>query len=315
MRIITRTVESTMDKETVIITHSGSFHTDDVFAVATIKLFLGDILSCVIRTREEEVIEKGDFVVDVGNVYDPDKDRFDHHQQEGGAGVRDNGIPYSSFGLVWKKYGEKLCNSKEAADIIEKRLVLPVDASDNGVETYLKSSESLTPYTVHNFVDAFYPTWKEEEKGQNFDTAFEEVSKVAQRILSREIQKAVDKKEGEVFVKKAYNETEDKRIIVIDGRYPWESVLSHYSEPLYVISPDSQKNGYWKIKAVREDPEASFKNRKDLPKSWAGKRGEELAEITGVNDAIFCHKACFIAVTKSKEGALELARLAQENDN
>ncbi|MCK5096009.1 MAG: MYG1 family protein [Candidatus Pacebacteria bacterium] len=299
-----------MDKETVIVTHSGSFHTDDVFAVATIKLFLGDVPCRIVRTRDMEIIKKGDFVVDVGNVYDSEKNCFDHHQQEGGAGARDNGIPYSSFGLVWKKFGEKLCESKEVANIIEKRLVYPIDASDNGVETYIKSSEELTPYTVHNIIGIFYPTQKEEEKGQNFDTAFTEALEIAQKILSREIQLARDKKDGEVFVEKAYDEAEDKRIIVIDGRYPWETVLSHYPEPLYVVSPDSQGDNFWKVKAVREDPEASFKNRKDLPKSWAGKRNEELAKVTGVSDATFCHNKCFIAVAGSKEGALNLAKLA-----
>ena len=86
--------------------------------------------------------------------------------------------------------------------------------------------------------------------------------------------------------------------------------MSHYPEPLYVVSPDSQGNNYWKIKAVREDPDASFKNRKDLPESWAGKRDKELAEVTGVSDAIFCHNKLFIAVAGSKEGALKLARIA-----
>ena len=306
-------MDKTLSKETIIVTHSGSFHTDDVFAVAAITLFLKDTPYKVIRTRDMEIIENGDFVVDVGNIYNSDKDRFDHHQQEGGAGKRDNGIPYSSFGLVWKKYGEELCGSKEVANSIERRLVFPIDASDNGMETYIKSSENLTPYTIHNIIEDFYPTWKEEESGQDFDTAFVEVLKVAQKILLREIQKASDKKDGEVFVKKAYDEAEDKKIIVIDGRYPWETILLHCPEPLYVVSPDSQGNDCWKIKAIREDPEASFKNRKDLPKSWAGKRDEELAEVTGVNDAIFCHNKLFIAVAGSKEGAITLAKMAVDN--
>ena len=299
-----------MDKELVIVTHSGSFHTDDVFAVATIKLFLGDVSHRVIRTRDAEIIEKGDFVVDVGNVYDPDKNRFDHHQQEGGAGERDNGIPYSSFGLVWKKYGEKLCNSEEVASIIEKRLVFPVDASDNGVETYIKSSEDLIPYTIHNIVEAFYPTWKEEEGGQDFDIAFVKVLEIARKILSREIRKAQDEKIGKVFVEKAYNEAKDKRIIIIDGHYSWEETLACYSEVLFVVRPEHQNTVNWKVKAVRDDPISSFEYRKYFPKSWAGKRNEELAKVTGVSDAIFCHNKCFIAVAGSKEGALKLAKLA-----
>ena len=50
-----------------------------------------------------------------------------------------------------------------------------------------------------------------------------------------------------------------------------------------------------------------------FPKSWSGKRGEELAEITGVKDAVFCHNDIFFAVAKSKEGAIELAKKAIAN--
>jgi len=302
-----------MDKEFVIVTHSGSFHTDDVFSVATVILFLEGKPYRLIRTRDTEVIKSGDFVVDVGNVCDPDKNFFDHHNPESTPDNRENGIPYSSFGLVWKKFGEKICESKEVAEVIEKDLVYPIDAVDNGVDTYTRKIKDLSPYLIQDVVSAFHPTWKEEEEGHNFDMAFSEVLKIAEKILLREIQKAKDKKSGEIFVEEEYVKTEDKRVIFLERRYPWEKVLSSYPEPLYVISPDSQGKGFWKIKAVCDDPGTSFKNRKDLPKSWAGKREEDLAKITGVADAVFCHKACFTAVAKSKEGAIKLVKIALEN--
>jgi uncharacterized UPF0160 family protein len=37
---------------------------------------------------------------------------------------------------------------------------------------------------------------------------------------------------------------------------------------------------------------------------------EELAQVTGVADAVFCHNKLFMAVAKSKEGAIKLAELA-----
>lgn len=304
-----------MDKETTIVTHSGGFHTDDVFAVATLALFLGDKEYKVIRSRDMKVIEKADLVVDVGNIYDPDKDRFDHHQSEGGAGKRANGIPYSSFGLVWKKFGKELCDSKQVALTVEKRLVYPIDAVDNGVDTYIKKMEDVVPYTIHNIVEVFHPTWKEDENERNLDDAFLEAVSVAKRILAREIQKARDEKESEIFVREAYERANDKRIIVIDGHHPWENALKNYPEPLYVVKPDHQNGDSWKIKAVRDDPDASFTNRKDLPIAWAGKRDTELEEITGVVEAVFCHSKLFIAVAGSKEGALQLAKLAVENKN
>ena len=56
-----------------------------------------------------------------------------------------------------------------------------------------------------------------------------------------------------------------------------------------------------------------FLRRKYFPESWAGKRDSELAGITGVLDAVFCHNHRFIAVAGSKEGAFALAKLAAES--
>lgn len=301
-------------KKKKIITHSGVFHTDDVFAVTTLALLLdkrGEEYE-IIRTRDLEIIETGDFVVDVGWVYDTEKNRFDHHQ-EGGAGERKNGIPYSSFGLVWKEYGEELCGSSEVANIIEKRFCYPVDSADNAVETFKQVSPDIFPYIIHNVTLVFRPTWKEEESGKmNNDEAFTEYFKVSNKILSREIVNATDEIEGRVLVMDAYGASEDKRIIVIEGHYPWEVALAELPEPLYVVKPGRQNHDRWRVKAVRNDAN-SFENRKSLPEAWAGKRDKELADITGVPDALFCHNKRFIAGAGSKEGALALARLAVDN--
>ena len=298
-----------MDKKIKIITHSGSFHTDDIFAVATILLYIGEQSYEVIRTRDMDIISLGDYIVDVGGEYSHDKKIYDHHQQ-GGAGKRENGIPYSSFGLAWKHYGEKVCGSKRAQEIIDKRLVSSVDASDNGVETYLTNGEYLRPYLIHNIVGVFTPTWKETEKGKTYDEAFLKLVELAKQILKREIRTAQDTEEAEVIVEEIYKNSDDKQIIVIDGYYPWEEVLAHHSEVLYVVKPDHQNGKSWKVKAVRSDPANSFASRKDLPESWAGKRDQELGDVTGVQGALFCHSKRFIAVADSKEGAIELAKLA-----
>jgi uncharacterized UPF0160 family protein len=80
----------------IIATHNGNFHADDVFSVAALKSILPAFK--LIRTRDAELINKADIVIDVGGEYDPEAGRFDHHQR-GGAGERENGIPYSSFGF------------------------------------------------------------------------------------------------------------------------------------------------------------------------------------------------------------------------
>ncbi|GMQ95334.1 MAG: MYG1 family protein [Patescibacteria group bacterium] len=292
-----------------VITHNGRFHTDETFGVAVLRLALDEPFE-VIRTRDDKVITTGDIVLDIGGVYDPGQGRFDHHQK-GGAGEHANGIPYSSFGLVWKKYGVQLCGTKEAANIVKKRLVYPIDATDNGVDTFVRGTrDDLYPYLMHSITMSFRPAWNEE--GRTPDAAFLELVDIAVKILSREIVHAKAYGEAKKKVEEAYERSEDKRIIVLDGPYPWEEVLSGYSEPLFMVGPKSQSSN-WNVKTVRSEVH-SFKSRKDLPAAWAGKRGEELAQITGVPDAIFCHNGRFIAVAGSKEGALRLAWLALEHE-
>lgn len=55
------------------------------------------------RTRDPAVLDKCDIVVDVGSVYDPQKNRFDHHQR-GFQEAFGHGFTtkLSSAGLVYK---------------------------------------------------------------------------------------------------------------------------------------------------------------------------------------------------------------------
>lgn len=298
----------TNNKKIKLVTHNGSFHADDIFATATLSLILekkGEGFE-IIRTRDEEIIKNGDYVYDVGGIYDENTNRFDHHQK-GGAGVR-NGIEYSSFGLIWKKYGVEMTGSKDIADFVEKRLVAPVDASDNGLDL-VESKNSISPYFIQHFFHSMRPTWS--EKNLNIDDMFLKSVEIAKIILSREIIQARDAILAEEKVRSVYNNTIDKRIIILDTDYPYEDVLNNFSEPLFVIY-ERVADHFWGVRAVRKDPKA-FDNRKDFPKNWAGLKDEELQKVTGVSDAVFCHRALFLVVAKSKEGAIKLAKLALES--
>lgn len=62
-----------------VATHNGKLHKDDVLSVAIVKLALPDHKIKVVRTRDEDIINAADIVLDVGGVCDPKKFRFDHH--------------------------------------------------------------------------------------------------------------------------------------------------------------------------------------------------------------------------------------------
>ncbi|MEX2052239.1 MAG: MYG1 family protein [Candidatus Paceibacterota bacterium] len=293
-----------------LVTHNGSFHADDVFACATLSLILearGEEFE-IIRTRDEAVIDVGDYVFDVGLIYDPEKNRFDHHQP-GGAGKRENGIEYAAFGLVWKKFGAELCSENDVAELIEEKLVSPIDAGDNAI-SLVEFTGPVKPYFIQSAFNAFYPSWKNLTM-ENLYSGFIECVNIAKMILKKEINQAQDISEAIDAVVGIYNETSDKQIIILDKKYPYENIMQSFPEPLFVIYP--RADGYWAVKAERKDFSKNFENKKDFPVSWAGLRDEELQKESGVEDAMFCHRALFMAVAKSKEGAVKLARIAVES--
>ncbi|MDZ4240616.1 MAG: MYG1 family protein [Patescibacteria group bacterium] len=294
-----------MTKSITIVTHSGNFHADDEFAVATLCLHIKKKVR-IIRTRDPHLFASADYVVDVGTVYNQKKNRFDHHQR-GGGGIRKNKIPYASFGLVWKKFGARICASVKTAEIIEKRIVESVDAIDNGA-FFFKANGEIRPYLVDDFIQAFCPTWKETK--YSTDKAFLYLVGIAKELLKREVIRVKNKQHGLRIVEGIYKKTKDKRFLVMNKHYPYKDALAK-RKTLFVVRPE-MGNLTWRVEAVPETAH-SFVSKKLFPKKWAGKRDKELALISGVSDAVFCHNNRFIAVAKSKEGAIALARLALAN--
>lgn len=300
----------TMKTSKKLITHNGSFHADDIFACATLCIMLEKNRESyeIIRTRDPEIIKTGDYVFDVGGMYEAEKNLFDHHQV-GGAGKREkNNIEYAACGLVWKKFGIEVSGSTKAADIIDDRLFAPIDAGDNGFNL-VENKYETSPYFIQHAFYAMRPTWREENVTD--DEMFLKCVEMAKTILSREIIQVQDILLAEERVLDIYNKTEDKKIIILDKNYPSEYILHDFPELLYVIYPRNTDD-LWAVKAVRKNLN-TFDNRKDFPKNWGGLKDEALQKVSGVSDAVFCHRGLFLAVAKSREGAIKLAQIAVES--
>lgn len=289
---------SSNDTRMTVVTHSGSFHADDVFSVAALKCILPAFN--LIRTRDLTIIEQADIVLDVGGIYDPETGRFDHHQR-GGAGARDNGIPYSSFGLIWQKYGVDLCDGNAAvANSVDSSLVSTIDAIDCGHVEGVAQGISLS-----QTISMFNPTWQEES---DFDACFNEAVAFAQRVLTRFIASANGGISAKSIVAQAIAEAQDPRVIVLSQYMPWKRTVHSLSEEaLYVIYPSD--TGQWRIQTVPVEL-GSFEDRKSLPKAWAGLSDKALQEVTGIDDAMFCHNGLFIAGADSLVSTLKMAAIA-----
>lgn len=293
-------------KKIKIVTHDSRFHADDIFSIATLSLVYKGKIN-VKRTRDEKLIQEADIVLDVGGVYDADKKRFDHHQKEG-AGVRENGIPYASFGLIWKHFGHELCSGR-VWEYIENKIVQPIDAGDNGVSTFdVKEQYGVSPYLAPTMLYSFMPSWKE---NKTFDEAFYDAVDIVKKILEREILRAEHSFESEEIILADYEKAEDKRIIILDKKYSFSDedigrALHDKEEVLYFIKY-REEHDQWSVKAMRKEPD-DFSTRKPFPREWAGLSDAELQKVSGVDDAVFCHRGVFLVVSKSLEGAISLAK-------
>jgi uncharacterized UPF0160 family protein len=286
-----------------VATHNGSFHADEVFAVAALRQ-LGAVE--VLRTRDEQLMADCDVRVDVGLGNDPATGDFDHHQQ-GGAGQRENGIRYASFGLVWKHYGETICRSASAAAQVDAKLVQIVDGHDNGQTLFSSEYEGLRPSTVDHVITLLNPVWDEQPTPEDYEAAFGEAVALAETILLREVARACAQEKASHTVRGAIEQADDPRLLQLDCFMPWrEVVVAEAPEAQFIVFP--RQDG-WALQAVPVKLD-SFENRRDLPAAWAGKSGRELAVVSGVPDAVFCHTGRFFAAASSLAGAQALAALA-----
>lgn len=294
-----------------VATHNGTFHADEVFAIAALGL-LPEPME-VIRTRDPELLAGADLRVDVGFRFEPAAGDFDHHQREFDE-VRPNGVGYASFGLVWREFGARICDGdEEVAAVVEETLVQSVDANDTGQRITESLIEGVRPMSVNGVVGGFNARWDEDltaaEERARFDAAVE----LAAGIIAREVASAASGRRAVRIVRDAIAaaaESGDARIVTLPDNVPWKQVVvTEAPEALLVIYPKRQGFGVETVPVAL----GTFDNRLDLPAEWAGLENDDLARVTGVEDALFCHAKRFLAVARSREGVERLAELALES--
>ena len=300
-----------------LVTHSGQFHADDIFSTAFLHVYYRHkdktIKVKCRRSIKKEDIEKADIVYDIGLVYNPKKLRFDHHQNDAGL-IRENGIPYAAFGLVFKHFGTELItlisgekNKKviaEIFDIIEKKLVQHIDAMDNGTATYKQVFKGVDVATIDNYFQMCkFAAGVDDMK--MIDKKFFELVKFSEPIIENIIDYAVHIQSEKALAVRAYNKAKDKRIIICDRFYSFN--FNTFPEPLLVAYPDLRDN--WSAKNVQTG-EDLYDARFYFPESWRGLVEVELEKACGVKGAKFCHKSGFLCVNETKEGLLKMIEIA-----
>ena len=299
----------------LLVTHSGKFHCDEVFAYAVLRLALGLNEAGshrLVRTRDPAIISSAAIAWDVGGRYDEDANRFDHHQR--GAPLRSDGMPFSSAGLVWRRYGAQAVRVllpvaaqnlvPAIAAKIDAAVVRRIDELDNGM------APEADTLGLASLIADFNPSWDAPGGDEAADAAFLDAVTLAEQVLRRRVESLRASLAAEAILLAAHASASDPRILVLEQGMPWKTaVFAHRLPVAFAVYPAS--NGNWMVDSMPPE-EGSFEQRIPLPASWAGLSETELAGVSGVADAVFTHLRRFVGAAKSRAGAITMAQKAIE---
>lgn len=285
----------------LIGTHDQVFHADDVFAIATLKKVFPN--AKIIRTRDKQKLAECDILVDVGGEYSHENLHYDHHQKDFSE-THSNGILRSGFGLVWKHYGLYLAKTQYVADKIDDVLVASIDALDNGQALYEDTYYGTPAHTITDFIENHNPIGHNLTDG-DYNLAFFNAVSMASEYLKVLIAKYTAKEaDSKIFIDQ-YKKSKDRQILALDTALDCGDAEVQQPDLLYVVFP--RIDGSWNVRAVELDAKSKFYSRLPFPEQWRGLRDAELAKVSNVKTAKFCHRTGFLAVAETKEDAILLA--------
>ncbi|KIZ04073.1 hypothetical protein MNEG_3886 [Monoraphidium neglectum] len=313
-------------RKTIIGTHNGTFHCDEALGCYLLRQTPAFKNAEIVRSRDPAVLATADVVIDVGGVYEPENQRFDHHQR-GFSEVFGHGYvtKLSSAGLVYKHYGRTIVAQhmglpEDSADVtavwleLYKSFIEAVDGVDNGVNQY--ESDKPPRYVVNTTlparVGALNPQWSDPYTDDSLLAGFLK----AVELTGREFEEALiyvsrywlpAKSLVAAAVAARHEVDASGRIIKLpQGGVPWK-------QHLYTLEQEAGITSDASILFVlyEDDREKNFENRKNIgTQAWRGLRDAALSEVAGVPGCVFCHASGFIGGNDTYDGALAMARLS-----
>ncbi|KAI0501024.1 hypothetical protein KFK09_019242 [Dendrobium nobile] len=316
-------------------THNGSFHCDEALGCFMIRLTEKFAGAEIVRSRDPQVLDTLDAVLDVGGVYDPSRDRYDHHQKGFNEVFGHRFITkLSSAGLIYKHYGKEVIAKElqldqEHQDVLRlylavyKNFVESIDAIDNGINQY---ETDLPPRYVNNThlssrVGRLNLDWVEpDQSAAKENEAFQRAMILAGGEFLESIRyhaKSWLPARSIVLecIESRINIYPSGEILVLNKFCPWKLHLFELEEELkidppikYVLYQDDRSKS-WRVQAVAVSPD-KFESRRPLPLPWRGLRDEELSKESGIPRCVFVHMSGFIGGNHTYEGSIAMARAA-----
>lgn len=283
-------------KISTVITHDGIFHADEVTAVALIKLLNPEIE--VIRSRDKSVIPLGKddantIVLDTGGELNPAKLCFDHHQD---LSLR------SSAGLIWETFRNEIFQSQGITEQAQIEYMFSKinpfvsaiddwDTNGNGViQLWKKLSVELKNFNHYSLLIASF--------NRNMTDATEQMSQFtlavnfATEMLKNQFYSANKSFEAE---KNWENREMLSPKVAFFPEYcsVWREKKSEEPELAFSITPNPQG-----FSIDSKDSEAF-----PLPTA------EEIKNLIGEENLVFCHAGRFKAIVKDEESYKKIANV------
>ena len=234
-------MSSTQDESVVstqkVITHSGTFHCDEVMACALLKIIYPNLQ--VIRTRNLKVINESTdaIVVDVGMVYDRTRLRFDHHQTSFTEKFdKVYKTQMSSCGLIWKYYGNQIIESLSVGSIdidyiyyrFYRDFIYQIDCGDNGVANDYKKCTYI-PTELGQMISSFNTDVLATDKSyQDFMSAVQWSHTLIVNKLSKLIGQSYDWQKYLPVFEQALESRAHPNILVIDREFNIRNYLKKF---------------------------------------------------------------------------------------
>lgn len=267
--------------------HSGVFNPDELLATAVLMEELPQYQIDIVRTRNKKLLEKCDLVYDVGGGI------YDHH---GDAVLYPNGIKMASCGKILND----AINDHTLKEELRRQLFYTVEAQDNG--------QSGTQWKLGSnklaFVSSFVPSWDEDQSGEAMDKAFWNALDLVRTIYRRELTRArsmIAARSEAAHGDRLF----DGKILSLKRYCPWADVAANDPKIRACIYPDL--DGHWRIHIAHAET-GTYDLKYHFPEEWWGKHSDELADLTGYIDAIFCHSTSFLMAVGSKDTAVAMAK-------
>ena len=278
-----------------LVTHSGGFHADELLSTAVLMHLFPD--AQLIRSRDPLWVTPGvdKIVYDVGGDYNADMQIFDHHQRP--SPLREDGQPFSSFGLIWAHYGRDYLAAMDVpvGDIdaihtkFDSKFVLPIDLLDNGaMEPSVAGPLSIL--TLPALLGSLKPVFDDTSPTADDDAFFASLP-IVRSFVEAQIRNLAAKARAQNTVLAAIAAAGQSSILELPMGMPYRSTLD------------------WALNGIKLS-NTTFDQRADLPAAWAGLMDAALEDASGVKGAKFCHNARFIAVATSRDAVMKMADIA-----